>query len=547
MIDTLRLLAGRTPGTGPQVLELKPLTVIVGPNNSGKSVLLREAFALATSQGSERLIVDQATYLTRSRSAAERFVDSLGGTLPNGSIRARNPIPWSTFDREQAIEFAMAPVASGENAVYMNNVIGPKALQLDGSGRLSLVNAQNLGNLAAPESMFARLLQEDTKRALLSKIVFEALGEYCVLDASTEGAQIVLRMSSEAPDSNLEKRLLENFAKLRSLEPIERRSDGVKAFVGVLLQVITGEPEFLAIDEPEAFLHPGLAHRLGGHLARLLGPDQRVLAATHSSQFLMGCVQSGAAVTIVRLTYERGEATARVLAADEISQMMLDPLLRSARTLEGIFYDGVVVAEADADRSFYDEIYTRSCAAGSDLSNPSILFLNAQNKQTLHRLVAPLRRLGIPAVAAIDFDFLSDGGPDWKHLLCAASVSAIERKSLSQARALIADVYRKASVEMKTVGITHLQGGDRDAANYVLTRLAQHGIFVVPNGALESWLPNLGVTGPKERWITRMFERMGATPGAEDYVGPNPDDDVWGYISQIRQWITNPGRLGMPS
>jgi hypothetical protein len=47
--------------------------------------------------------------------------------------------------------------------------------------------------------------------------------------------------------------------------------------------------------------------------------------------------------------------------------MMLDPLLRSARTLEGIFYDGVVVAEADADRSFYDEVYSRSCADGGDV------------------------------------------------------------------------------------------------------------------------------------------------------------------------------------
>jgi hypothetical protein len=376
--------------------------------------------------------------------------------------------------------------------------------------------------------------------------VFESLREYCVLDASTEGAQILLRMSPEAPDSYLEKRTFENFAKLRSLDTIDNRSDGVKAFVGVLLQVITGEPEFLAIDEPEAFLHPGLAHRLGGYLARLLGRDQRVLAATHSSQLLMGCVQSGSPVTIVRLTYERGDATARILSSADISKMMLDPLLRSARTLEGIFYDGVVVAEADADRSFYDEIYSRSCAAEGDRSNPNILFLNAQNKQTLHRLVRPLRRLGIPAVAAVDFDFLEEGGSNWKSLLSVASVSDIDRKSLSLARTLIAEVYENAGVKMKTEGIAFLQGGNRDAAKSLLAHLAEHGIFVVPNGALESWLPKLGVNGPKEQWITRMFERMGSDPSASDYVRPS-QDDVWGYVNQIRHWITNSHRLGMPS
>ena len=531
--------------------------MVVGPNNSGKSVLLREAIALAIGQRpSGNQIADKATHLTRGRAEAERFVDSQESPAvfrrhslpPDHIFVGRTELTARGIQREGAIEFAMAPsiaVPDSATAEYFNRIIVPRAIQIDGNGRLSLVSAQPLGDLAAPNSMFARLLQDDSKRELLRKIVFESLGEYCIFDASAENAQIQLRMSSQAPDLDLEKRPIEHFAKLRSFDSVDSRSDGVKAFVGVLLQTIAGEPEFLAIDEPEAFLHPGLAHRLGGHLAKLLGPDQRVLAATHSSQFLMGCVQSGSPVTIVRLTYERGDATARVLLPAEISHLMLDPLLRSARTLEGIFYDGVVVAEADADRSFYDEIYSRSCAAEGDRPNPSILFLNAQNKHTLHRLVAPLRRLGIPAVAAIDFDFLSAGAANWRQLLRAASVSDIDCKALSQARALIADRYRTAGVEMSSVGITQLQGGDRAAASNVLIRLAEHGIFVVPNGALESWLPNLGVTGPKETWITRIFERMGATPDAEDYVRPS-QDDVWAYLNQIRQWITNPHRLGMP-
>lgn len=40
--------------------------------------------------------------------------------------------------------------------------------------------------------------------------------------------------------------------------PIEQFSDGVKAFVGIILQLIAGAPEAILIDEPEAFLHPSL-------------------------------------------------------------------------------------------------------------------------------------------------------------------------------------------------------------------------------------------------------------------------------------------------
>jgi predicted ATP-dependent endonuclease of OLD family len=40
-------------------------------------------------------------------------------------------------------------------------------------------------------------------------------------------------------------------------------SDGVRAFTGIITEVIAGDPNILLIDEPEAFLHPSLAYKLG--------------------------------------------------------------------------------------------------------------------------------------------------------------------------------------------------------------------------------------------------------------------------------------------
>ncbi|WP_224369689.1 hypothetical protein [Hyalangium versicolor] len=37
-------------------------------------------------------------------------------------------------------------------------------------------------------------------------------------------------------------------------------------------------------------------------------------------------------------------------------------------------------------------------------------FLNAQNKQTIHRIISPLREMGIPAAAVVDLDVISKGG-----------------------------------------------------------------------------------------------------------------------------------------
>jgi hypothetical protein len=44
----------------------------------------------------------------------------------------------------------------------------------------------------------------------------------------------------------------------------------------------------------------------------------------------MGCIQSGAAINIVRLTYQGGVATARALPSEKVQKLMRHPLLRSA-------------------------------------------------------------------------------------------------------------------------------------------------------------------------------------------------------------------------
>ena len=111
----------------------------------------------------------------------------------------------------------------------------------------------------------------------------------------------------------------------------------------------------------------------------------------------MGCLQSGVPVTIVRLTYHLDVPTARLLEASEIVRLMRNPLLRSTGVLNALFYESVVVTEADTDRAFYQEINERLQVGKPTWGIPNCLFLNAQNKQTIPTIVGPLRNLGIAA------------------------------------------------------------------------------------------------------------------------------------------------------
>jgi hypothetical protein len=302
------------------------------------------------------------------------------------------------------------------------------------------------------------------------------------------------------------------------------------------------------IDEPEAFLHPSLAFKLGNEIARAsLGSEKRLFVSTHSPDFVMGCIQSGAPVNIVRLTYRSGIATARVLPNADILRLMRNPLLRSTGVLSGLFYEFVVVTEADADRAFDQEINERLLRYRPDLGIPNCLFINAQNKQTVQTIIKPLRELGIPAAGVVDIDILKEGGTVWTSFLGSAFVPEIDRQSLSTARAAIKQRFDSAGQDMKRNGGVRLLGtGDGEAADNLFDRLAEYGLFVVRHGELESWLSSLNASGHGPAWLIGVFEKMGEDPDSPNYLKPS-DDDVWAFLGEITRWLTNANRKGIPA
>ena len=322
--------------------------------------------------------------------------------------------------------------------------------------------------------------------------------------------------------------------------PVQGFSDGIKAFTGIVSMVISSDYRVILIDEPEAFLHPPLVRRLGKRLTDLAAERRgNIFASTHSPDFIMGCVQSGKRVNIVRLTYKKGVATARILRADDLSAMMRDPLLRSTGVLSALFHEGVVVCEGDVDRAFYQEINER-LLAGNQGGSADTLFLNAQNKSTVRRIIRPLREMGIPAAAIVDIDILNNR-PDFTYLLQAAAVPKDLQLGWGQVKG---QLYPKIKSAGKN--IANLDHASRETAEKLFNDLAEYGIYVVPLGEVEDWLTTLSVVREKKEWLPRIFERMGTDPADENYVKP-AEGDVWEFIRKLAMWITNPSRKGIPS
>lgn len=556
MISRFVLKFGRAPGIQAASIPATPVTVFVGPNNSGKSRVLSEIeqFCRSGRTTATSVILEELEFTRLTSTNARQAIDHLKQP-PNpgeplqadqiiiGSHRGRRQV-----NRDDLIRALENPSANPR--VFCQGFLTHSTLMLDGRNRIDLVNPQDAGDLQqAPKSSFQVLFRDDAKRHEVRRIVAEAFGLYFVLDPTNLG-RLRIRLSRRDPTSDIEERGIHADAVRfhANAQAIDSASDGVKAFTGIITELIAGDPRVLLIDEPEAFLHPSLASKLGYEVARAaLSADKRVFVSTHSPAFVMGCIQSGAPINIVRLTYRDGIATARLLPSGELLALMRNPLLRSTGVLGGLFYEFVVVTESDADRAFYQEVNERLLKFEPKRGIQNCLFINAQNKQTVHILMRPLRQLGIPAAGIVDVDILKDGGTAWTNLLSGANIPSIAHDSWATMRNALKQAMDRTGKNMKRDGGIEILGQtDREAALNLLLQLAEYGVFVVPGGELESWLKHLGASGHGPAWLITIFERMRDDPDDAGYLRPT-NDDVWAFVGNMREWLFDANRKGIPA
>ncbi len=399
--------------------------------------------------------------------------------------------------------------------------------------------------ISSPTNHLGALFLNDEARKKVSELTHDAFALYFVIDP-TGMQQLRIRMSERpAEDENEEqgwgKKAREFHA---AAKPINQFSDGVQAFVGLISAILSLDHKIILVDEPEAFLFPPLARRLGASLAEITKErGGTLIVATHSSEFLIGCLEK-TDVSVVRLTFQNSVATARNLDSPHLREMMKDPMLRSTRVLDALFHRAVVVTEGDTDRAFYNEINRRLQEVNKGIDDP--LFLNAQNKQTEHKIIAPLRRIGVPAAAVVDLDLLEDSGTIWNNLMSSALVPGGVIAELEVERKTLVTAFPPGGNETRPIkkdGLSALDGENLTKTKQLLVRLAEYGLFLVPCGQVENWLKSIGATGHGSNWLVEMFTRLGNDETANGYVHP-ATGDVWEFLEAMARWANDTSRKG---
>lgn len=538
--------------TGKMTLPAKGVTVFVGPNNSGKSLILQEieqAFEIHPFPSGLKILQD---YEVEWPSAAdvkaniEKYKPSAPSNAPVGHVFLGRLSPAGGRQQQQFSEEDLIRIVNDKaEKRWMATQYGKwGVVRLDGRSRFNLTNDVSAGDiLGPPQNILMHLFKNDDDRHKVRSLIKEAFGVNFVVDPTSLG-NLRIRLSAAEPLTD-EQSLNEAARSFHSNAiHIKDASDGVQAFTGIVTAVCSGEFHTILVDEPEAFLHPPLARKLGKNLAELA--SQRggcLMASTHSADFLMGCVQASSSVQVVRLEYSNGKSSGRKIDPEILQSFFKKPLMRSSNVVSGLFHDGVVVCESDNDRAFYAEIYHRLLEQNSEL--PSILFVNAQNKQTIRDIIGPLRRFGVPSAAIVDIDLVKDGGSTWTGWLTAANIPTALHNGYGQLRSAINSSLSATGKNMSADGGLNILGDeDKAAAEQLFQNIEQYGIFPIHRGELEAWLPELGVPGKKTDWTIAMLERLGSDPTDMEYVKP-ADDDVWEFLRKIVSWIHDPARRGM--
>ena len=556
-IKSIRFKSGSALGQPALDIKTPNITVLVGPNNAGKSQTLRELEICCQGQKQEFKLISEVDLILPDTAAELISMLKLhkaeppeGQILQPGHFWISRPVVrrgeqalYEQISENKIIEWFNNKTQKSLREVFVRTF----TLRLDGRTRFDLVEKKETGPLEEnPKNHLWALFVDDDAREKVRQFTEKAFGKHFVIDP-TGMTHYRVRLSDRKPASKSEEKGLDSEAQAFYKEAplVSSLGDGMRASIGLVSAVMSLSQRILLIDEPEAFLHPTLAHLLGNVLSTTVcAREASMIVATHSADFLMGCIKATSELRIVRLTYSEHKPTARSIDPGKIITLMNEPLLRSAHALRALFHRGVIVTEADADRAFYEEVNYRLLQNKRGIEDS--LFMNAQNWQTIPRIIEPLRSLGIPAAAIFDFDVLMD--KDFSRIWSLPNTDNTTRQSLeierNEIKKLMEAVTRKTC---KSSGIEAFNGADKERIQNFLDEMNNFGIFFVPVGELECWLAALKIekTNKKSKWLTKMFNKLGSKPMADGYITPD-ENDVWAFIDAIENWISVPERLGIP-
>jgi hypothetical protein len=572
---------------GAEITEPSGIIVIVGPNSSGKTLLLRDILNYLLT-GTPKFIVCQGIKPQRPVDY-QPFIDELIERhylqeLPDHPGQFRTYVPFmgeKSQNRQQArhqINFRLlekafsefVAVRNGENPVWFSTIgitlVAPLFLDI----RRHICNRTKSFNykIETPDDPLQGLHLNSEAQERLAEETGNVFGNAVWLDISEHNVlQLRVSGSLTRPPHGQTNNPLE----ARNFIAIEDEGDGYRSYVGTCLSLLMGIRSISLIDEPELCLHPPQALHIGRFIGKYAKPEHVTFVATHSSQVLRGILETGKRITIVRLTRRDKQFSGRLIAEEIVSEVLRNPRARSEPILDGIFSKAVMLVESEGDR----EEYQAAAEALPDYPAREVHFVPVGGTGFAEALRF-YRTLGIPVAVIADLDAVCDTDkivalarlidPGERELI--ESLRAVVQKIKSLSPPITEEAAREALRALSEEFWVWKQGGDnilrrrlselvnqlrriqkvkdggieayRDHPDIhanlteVVEGFRRLGLFFVPVGELEDWVPELMKDYPKGS--VSKTERA-AIAAEKIRVAGVREGDIWEFVRGVCDYL----------
>lgn len=552
------------------------VVVFVGPNNAGKSASLRDIDLLLNRSAPDEAKAVKAINVEKegTEEQFEQWLDANTVTENRSGTIVQTRVEAGEQTRNRLVSWWNSGPPFAHLAAYFRFYGGAEnRLQAsNGAGQIDYTTQ-------SPVHPLHHLYLNRDLEERVSAISMTAFGTSVFLNRYA-GSHVYLHSGPSPEGLELGVPSKEYLAAVSRVPRLQDQGDGMRSFLGVILNLVVANYFWILLDEPEAFLHPPQAHLLGRLLGELKSPSAQLFIATHNSDVLRGLLDSpAAATTVVRLVRDGDVNRTSQVDPAAVGELWRDPLLRYSNVLDGLFHQAVIICEADADCRFYASVLDVLLAEKDAARRPELLWTHSGGKHRMPVVVKALRAVRVPVIAITDFDVLRDEQPlrnlvtelggDWTHI--EALWRPVQASLDSESRPLEGNYVRQelekrataipdgplsrddqdairaltkvdsAWDRAKRTGIEAVPHGEaRGRAEQLLVELRALGIFVVEVGELEGFAPAVGQKGTA--WVAEVHERglhrsedIGkarqfvkdvATAAIGEWPGNEPEDNV---------------------
>lgn len=548
-------------------LSANGIIVFVGPNNAGKSVALGDLELLLgkRKEDGRGLVIQSAS--PKKTIEFEEFIDLMknGLRVSQGEAVGRELIVGPGYHNQ----------ISSIRSHWLSNELGFLSgfvyVRIKTEDRISYCNNQPSLDLVdgIPTHPLQALFMDKSLNKKTSDLFKKTFGQELIA-IPAGGPEWSLLVGTAPKKSDGEDVCDPSYInKLRSqTTPLSEQGDGMRCFVSVILKMIVNQSSSIfLLDEPEAFLHPPQARRLGEFLMKEKPLNSQLFIATHSQDLLAGILNAGPKnLQIIRMKREGEKNKVKKLDEDLAQKAMKDPILKFSSVMSGAFHRRVIVCEAESDCLFYSSLLDLPIVHGEQY--PDVLFVHSNGKQGIERLAKILRSLDVDVDVIVDIDVLNDLnvfqklvveiGGEWDRIEVLAKrvkqsiesqkkplkLKEVKERVLnvfsnipdendfsSENKIQIEDILREPALwsGVKKSGENCIPKGDatkwwKDLKNIC----SEFGLWIVPVGEVEGFYRSIGGHGPK--WVQNVLENCDLTLDVDLQEARNFVKQIWERI-----------------